>query len=248
MKFFILPLLLVLSIQAEARVFNINNEAFAAYFLATGGGSLLGTTSVDGESGTNVNFSGGTSYNYTGEFGFLYSTPYLGFRFGFELIKPFALSATANDGTSDLYSVTGSIVGYAPKFTVDVNLHRANRSRSFVTATIGNASVTMKNEYVLTAAGQTAFPGVVDHTAESKGSGTLLEASLGYEGLLADTTTMIVEFGYRQLKIENLNYTKDVTTFTGAQTSGSPVLNSSGTQRTLDLSGGFISIGFRFYM
>lgn len=245
---FILPLLLVVGVSAEARVFNVNNEAFAAYFLMTGGGSVLGTTAVDGESGTNVTFSGGTNYNYTGEFGFLYSTPYLGFRFGFEVIKPFALDSTANDGTSDLYSVTSALVGYAPKLTVDVNIHRANTSRSFLTATIGNASLTMKNEYTLTAAGQSAFPGVANHTTESKGDGILYAASLGYEGLLADTTTILVEFGYRQVKINNLNYTKDVTTFTGAQTSGSPVLNSSGTQRQLDLSGGFISLGFRFYM
>lgn len=242
------PLLFLFSLGAEARVFNVNNEAFAAYFLATGGSSSLGTSAVEGESGTNIAFSGGTNYNYTGEFGFLYSTPYFGFRFGFEIIKPFALESTANDGTSDLYSVTSTLVGYSPKLTVDFNIHRANTSRSFITASIGSASVTMKNEYVLTAAGQTAYPTVADHTAESKGDGTLMAASLGYEGLLADTTTILVEFGYRQLKINNLKYTKDVTTFTGAKTDGAEVLDSSGNQRALDFSGGFISIGFRFYM
>lgn len=245
---FFLPLLLLVCSSAQARVFNVNNEAFAAYFLATGGGSALGTSALDGESGASFTFSGGTNYNYTGEFGFLYSTPYVGFRFGFEVIKPFALGSSANNGASELYSVTSSLVGYAPKLTVDVNIHRATTSRSFVTATVGSASVTMKNEYTLTSAGQTAFPGVANHTAESKGDGILYAASVGYEGLLADTTTILAEFGYRQLKIDNLSYTKDVTTFTGAKTSGSPVLNSSGAQRTMDLSGGFLSIGFRFYM
>ncbi|MGZ3770886.1 MAG: hypothetical protein ACXVCP_12230 [Bdellovibrio sp.] len=248
MKSFFVSFLLLFSSAASARVFNVSSESFAAYFLATGGGSPLGTSAVQGESGTNINFSGGTNYNYTGEFGFVYSTPYLGFRFGFEIIKPFALDSTANNGTSDLYSVTSSLVGYAPKLGVDFNIHRANTSRSFFSAAIGSASVTMKNEYKLTAAGQSAFPGVTDHTAESKGDGTLLEASLGYEGLLADTTTFLVEFGYRQLKINNLKYVKDVTTFTGSKVNGDNVLNSSGVQRTLDFSGAFISIGFRFYM
>ncbi|MGZ3773486.1 MAG: hypothetical protein ACXVCY_10805 [Pseudobdellovibrionaceae bacterium] len=245
---FIFPILLMFATAAQARVFNINNEAFAAYFAMTGGGSSLGTSAVDDESGTGIKFTGGMKYNYTGEFGFLYAHPLVGLRFGFELIKPFTMESTANNGTSDVYSLTSTIVGYAPKLTVDLNIHRTETSRSFVTASVGSASVTMTNEYTLTSAGQTAFPGVSNHTAESKGSGTLLEASLGYEGILTDTTTMLIEFGYRQLKIGNLKYEKDVTTFTGAKGSGTDVLNSSGVERSLDLSGAFVSLGFRFYM
>ncbi len=65
---------------------------------------------------------------------------------------------------------------------------------------------------------------------------------------MTDTTTVVVEFGYRQLKVDNLKYSKDVTTFSGAKSSGDAVVTSSGEKRELDFSGGFISLGFRFYM
>lgn len=245
---FFLPLLILFSSSAQARVFNINKETSAAYFLVSAGGSQVGTAAVDGESGTNVSFSGGSNYNYSGEFGFLYSRPLASLRFGFEIFKPMALESTANNGTSDLYSVKGDILGYIPKLSLEVNVHGTPTYRSFVAVTVGSANITMKNNYVLTAAGQAAFPGVADHEAESKGSGTLLSASLGYEGILSDTTTVVVEFGYRQLKIDNLKYSKDVTTFSGSKTSGDALLDSSGNQRELDFSGGFIALGFRFFM
>ncbi|WP_413570739.1 hypothetical protein ACLWBD_14105 [Bdellovibrio sp. HCB117] len=247
MKFWLLPLLLLTS-TAQARVFNIQKETFAAYFLVSGGGSAIGTEGLDGEASSSINYSGGVNYNYSGEFGFLYSVRYLNFRFGFEILKPSTLDSTANNGTADLYSANSQILGYVPKVGVEVNLQSTASYRSFISATAGLASVTMKNAYTLTADGQTAFPGVADHTAESKGSGTSLQASLGYEGNLSDTTTILVEFGYRQLKIDNLKYSKDVTTFSGAKSSGDAVLNTSGEQRELDFSGGFISLGFRFYM
>lgn len=234
---------------AQARVFNINNESFAAYFLASGGGSQLGTSAVQGESGSNITFSGGTNYQYTGEFGFVYSRPYVSVRFGLEILKPPMLESTANDGTSDLYSVSSTALGYTPKLSLDFNIYRTNSNRSFISASVGSASVTLKNDYILTSAGQAAFPSVADHGTESKGSSTSYTASLGYEGLMTDTTTYLVEFGYRLLKIDNLKYTKDVTTFSGSKVSGDDVPpNSDGTQRSLDFSGGFIAIGFRFYM
>ncbi|WP_295905579.1 hypothetical protein [uncultured Bdellovibrio sp.] len=245
---FLLPLLILFSSSAQARVFDINKETFAAYFAVSGGGSQIGTSAVDGESGSGISFSGGSKYNYTGEFGFLYSRRFASLRFGFEILKPSALESTASNGTSDLYSAKSDILGYVPKLTLEVNVHGTNDNRSFISLTAGSASVTMKNDYVLTAAGQAAYAGVADHSVEAKGSGTLLGASLGYEGIMTDTTTVVVEFGYRQLKIDNLKYSKDVTTFSGAKTSGDSVLTSSGNQRDLDFSGGFISIGFRFYM
>ncbi len=248
MKNFLLPLfMLALGSTAQARVFNINKETFAAYFNVTGGGSAINTAAVENESGSGVNFSGGVKYNYTGEFGFLYSRPRASLRFGFEILKPSVLESTANNG-ADLYSAKSDILGYVPKLTFELNVHGTNTYRSFVSVTAGSANITMKNDYTLTAAGTAAYPGVTDHGVEAKGSGTLLSASLGYEGIMTDTTTVVVEFGYRQLKIDNLKYSKDVTTFSGAKTSGDPVLDSSGKQRELDFSGGFISLGFRFYM
>lgn len=232
---------------AQARVFDINKETFAGYFAAGGGSSALGITPLDKEAGTSITYSGSVNYNYSGEFGFLYSKSRLGLRFGIEILKPSALDSTASSSGSDYYTASNVILGFAPKLALEINLHGNQFSRSFISLAGGLASVTMKNEYTMTALGSSAL-GVSDHTAESKGSGTLLAAAMGYENILTDTTTIAVEFGYRQLKIEDLKYTKDVSTFGGSKASGDAVKNADGAARNLDLSGGFITIGFRFYL
>lgn len=232
---------------AEARVFNINKDNVAPYFLVTGGSSQIATSALDDEGNAGVTYAGGVNYNYSGEFGFLYSRSGASLRFGFEILKPTLLETTASNGTSDLYTVQSELLGYVPKLTVEVNLHSGNSYRSFISMSAGSASLTMKNTYVLTAAGQTAYAGVPDHTTESKATSTLLAASLGYEGLMTDNTTLIVEFGYRQLKFDNFVYSKDVTTFSGAKVSGDKVLTNTGADRAVDFIGGFLSLGFRFY-
>lgn len=248
MKYFWGLLFLLIPLATQARVFNIDKETAAAYFMMTGAGSQMGTNALNGESGAGVSFSGGTNYNYSGEFGFLYSRPYASLRFGLEIFKPSLLNSGATSGGTDLYSAQSDIMGFAPKISLEVNLNRGGSYRSFIALMAGAASITMKNDYVLTAAGQSAYPGVVDHSIEAKGSATLMAATLGYEGLLTDTTTIFVEFGYRQLKFESLKYTKDVTTFSGAKVSGDALVNAAGEPRSLDFSGGFIGLGFRFFL
>lgn len=246
--------LLVFSSLANARVFNINKERFAGYFSVTGGGSHIGANGISDAAGTGLEYSEETKYNFTGEFGFAYSLPKLTVRFGFEVFKPNVLSSTVANGTSDLYSAESSIQGFIPKLGIDVNLHGNAQSRSFINVSGGLADVKLNNDYALTTDGQALYSGVSDHSVEAKGSGTLLSASLGYEGLLSDTNTIVVEFGYRQLNINNLKYSRGATTFnpsgTGSTTvtSGDKVVKSDGSTRDLNLSGPFLSIGFRFYM
>lgn len=253
-RIFCFASLLVFSSLANARVFNINKERFAGYFSVTGGGSHIGSNGISDAAGSGLEYSEETKYNFTGEFGFAYSLPKITVRFGFEVFKPNVLSSTVANGSSDLYAVDSNIQGFIPKLGIDVNLHGNNQSRSFINLSGGLGDVKLNNDYTLTADGQTLYTGVSDHSIEAKGSGTLLSASLGYEGLLTDTNTIVVEFGYRQLNINNLKYSQGATTFspTGAGSttvaSGDKVVKSDGSTRDLNLSGPFLSIGFRFYM
>lgn len=238
---------LLLSSIAEARVFDISKDSMAPYFLFTGGSSAVGKSAYENEA-SGVDVSGNVGYNYSGEFGFMYSRKLVNLRFGFEILKPQKLdniSGTNSSGTQ-LYTETSDILAYAPKLSVDINLHGTNEFRSFVSLSAGYGSVTLKNSYSYTAAGSAAYPGV-DSSIEAKGTATLLAASLGYEGVLSDTTTYVFEFGYRSLKFDSLEYSKAFTTMTGAVSSGDPVMNGA-SKRSLDLSGGFLSLGFRFYL
>lgn len=240
---------LLISSSASARVFNINKETFAAYFNMTAGGSMIGTSALNGEAAANITYSGDVNYNYTGEFGFVYSRPAANLKFGFEILKPLNLAGSSASNGSELYTADSEILGYVPKLSAEINLQATNIYRSFLSLTAGAANITLKNAYDLTAAGQAAYPSVAaQHDIEAKGAATLLSAGLGYEGLLSDTTTIVAEFGYRSLKFDSLTYAKSTTTFSGSHNSGDQVLKTSGDKRSLDLSGAYISIGFRFYL
>lgn len=235
----------VLGARAEARVFNINSEKFASYFLVTGATSQIKQNAFANEVNTTTTYSGGeVALNYTGEFGFLYSTPNVSVRFGFELYKPSALKqVVANDGSNDTYSLASDITGYAPKIGIELNLQKTNVYRSFIHAYIGSGSVTLKNDYTIL-----NFAGVSDHSIDAKGSGSLYGGAIGVESHMTDTTTYIFEMGYRQLKFANMKYSKDVSTFSGGKNTGDPLTDTAGTARVLDFTGPYISLGFRFYM
>lgn len=239
-----LSLFLVMA-QAEARVFNMNNEKFASYFLISGASSQIKQNAFAGEAAATDTYSAEVANTYSGEFGFLYSTPAASLRFGFEVFKPSALKGVTatNSGGTDIYTLSSDITAYAPKLGIEINLQRTPTYRAFLSAFAGTGSVSYKNDYVIL-----NYPGVSDHSVEAKGSGTLYGGSLGVESHLTDTTTYIFEFGYRQMKVDNLKYSKDVATFSGNKTAGDEVLDAAGAKRVFDFTGGYISLGFRFYM
>jgi hypothetical protein len=248
MKLSLLVFLLLCPLMGEARVFDLNKETFAAYFMGTAGTSALGTGAVRGESGSTVAFSEESKTIYSGEFGFLYSLPQVSFRFGFEYLSPASMKdSVANNGTSDLYSVDSITQAYIPKITVEINVRGAGDQRSFVGLTAGAANFTLKNDYTLTAAGTAQWPGM-DTSVEGKGTGTMLAVALGHEGLLSDTTTYAFEFGYRYLKIEDLKYSSDTNVFGTSHSSGDAMKTQAGGARDIDLSGIYLGLSFRFYM
>ncbi|UYL08793.1 hypothetical protein B9G69_017255 [Bdellovibrio sp. SKB1291214] len=232
---------------AEARLFDINKESVAPYFTLMGGPSGVGKSGYENEA-SNITVSGDSKYVYGGEFGAVVSTRPMNLTFGIEFLKPNSVAGFSgvDTGGTQVYSGDSDILGYAPKVGIELNLHGDNESRSFVSASLGYVSVTLKNSYTLTAAGTAAYPGVAT-MIESKGTATEITAGLGYEGVLSEQTTYVFQFGYRQLRFDNLKYSHDYNTFNGAVSSGDTVKNGA-SNRELNLSGGYLSLGFRFYM
>ena len=240
-------LLLLVTTSAQARVFDINKEVFAAYFGFTDGLSVVGSSAFKNEAGASVTYSSQVNYNYSGEFGFLVSNPYMSARFGFEVIKPQVLEGlSASNASATLYNMSSEIFGYLPKFGLEFGLRRDNTSRSFFSANGGYGSLTLKNVYSLTAAGTAAYPGMAT-TLDAKGGAVMFGGSLGHEMLLSDTTTMLFEIGYRYFKVSNLKYSSGGSFFGATYAAGDDVQNT-GKAREIDLSGSYIGITFRFYM
>ena len=162
----------------------------------------------------------------------------VGLRFSFEVLKPQLLTEinASNVGTT-VYTFRSDFTGYAPKLGIEFNAYKSPSSRVFLLGYTGTASVSYKNDYA-------------DHTEEGKGTQTLYGGSVGYEGFLTDTTTYMIDVGYRTLNFDKIDYAKDVAVGIDGQAhaAGAPVLDINGQQRTLNFSGAYIGIGFRFYL
>ncbi|MES3039039.1 MAG: hypothetical protein V4736_14120 [Bdellovibrionota bacterium] len=220
-------------------------ESFASYLLINGGNSNLGSKALDGESSAGV-FSKTVDRNMGGEFGFVYLQQRFALRFGFEFLKPDRLegtSASTSSGSAELYKVDSEVIGYIPKVGAEIHLLQFENQRVYLQGTVGLASVTLKNAYTDVTIAPTA-----SHTVEAKGTGNLIQGGIGYEVYVFDKTTFATELNYRSLVIDNLKYSKSVTTFSGAKFDGQDYVGASGAQRTLDFTGYYISIGFRWWL
>ncbi|MFP5519137.1 MAG: hypothetical protein ACLGGX_04495 [Bdellovibrionia bacterium] len=250
MKWFWFIVLIFLSTNVQARVFNLTQEKFASYLILGGGPSGTGKTFFEGETASSLEYSKGYSLDTSGEFGFMWASQYLNLRLGLEFISPAVLKGVeATSGTTVLYEIESKISGYVPKVGVEFNLQSTPRTRSFAFFNYGSGSITVDNTYDLTADGLAAFPGVVDHVLKMKGSAQHLSGGLGFEGFFSDTTTYIFEIGYRAMNFDKLTATETVTTFSNqVYDSGDVVKFANGDNRVLNMSGYFLNLGIRIYL
>lgn len=237
---------------AFSRVFDINKESFAAYLRGQYALAQQGDIPFAPSSGSGTTFSDSYSYNLAYEFGFVYATRFVNWRFGFEVIKPTDLrgiKGTNSTGSTDYYTVTNTISAYIPKIGLEFNLKNWSASRIYASVDYGMATANVQNSYTFTAAGSTQYPTPgADFREEVVGTGTSIESSLGFETLLSDTTTVVLEGGYRTLEINGFKHNVDATTFRGAVSKGDQALNADGSERSLSLSGGYAALVLRIWI
>lgn len=237
-----------LSSETFARVLDLNQEKFSSYlFFNEAQANLKDSPWINESTATASDNSYSTSLGGVmgGEFGFTYKVQTVAWRFGFEIIKPQKLkSINASLSGTTLYQIDSDVTGYAPKIGLEISPWRTPRQRVFIFGYYGSATIMLKNEYTNVTISPTA-----DHTVEMSGSGTLAGGGLGYEIGMLDTTSFVLEAAYRSLKISEFKYTKNVTTFSGAVTSGATAYLIDGTtKRSVDLSGFYVTVGFRFWL
>lgn len=236
--------LLLLPVIVEARVFDINSEKLASYLVFNMAMSGAPKAAFENEANTSYLYDKSVKYNMGSDFGILYATSFLNYRFGFEILKPDVLQKiTASNGGTTVYQIDSQAVAYAPKLGVEINLRRENNNRSYAFGYMGTASLNVKNSY----SGSTIAP-LGAHSVEMSSSAQLIGYGIGQEGFMTDTTTYLFEVGYRQLNFNSLKYKSDVTTFSGSKTSGSKVVDVDGNAREINLGGYYLSLGFRIYM
>lgn len=235
---------------AEARVFQMGSEHFATYLRGQYQTAGQKDESFAPSGGTGATYDSSYTANMSYEFGFIYATPAVNFRFGFEVIKPTDLKDIkgSSSGGTTWYTLSDNISGYAPKIGLEISLKKWGNSRIYVNGDYGYATVNVQNSYTFTTAGTTQFPGMSDFREEVEGTGSLIESSLGYEFLLSDTTTLVLDAGYRALQIDSFTHKQAVKTFQGTVAKGDTAKNTDGSNRTLNLSGAFASLWLRFWI
>lgn len=247
-RFFVLSLVLS-SLSANARVFDINSESFAAYFKFNYSPSTLKKTTYEKVSPFGETFSGDITAIYGGEFGFVYSARYLNLRFGLEVVRPPTLAVVAsNSSGTKLYDLSSEITAVIPKIGIEYNIRQWRESRLYLNGNYGLGNIGMTNSYTFTATGAASPMNGVEYTEEGRGTATLAEGSLGLETLMFDTTTLVLEAGYRQLNFTTLTHNRSATTLNGSKVKGDAMLNTDGTARTVNMTGSYAGLMFRFWI
>jgi hypothetical protein len=226
--------------------------SFAPYIRGTAGDAWthqeafiqeLGATQVDGT----------VQYSFSGELGFMFRVaPRINMRLGAEVFEPEPITNAngANSSGTSLLTMNSNIFVFNPQVAVEVVATTfKSGNRILVTGGVGDAFVNLKNDYNVTAAGQTAL-GLGSFTETATGQDINFFSSVGYEFYMVDHILGMLEVGYRYFHVNDLNHSQNEKTFAqqSGATSGSPLLNSDGSQRTFDLSGVFVGLSFRFYI
>lgn len=243
MKTALLFFIIFTGLVTQARVLSLSDEKFASYFSLEGGTSVLASSPYDENLASVTSFSQEYKTSLGGEFGFIYSSPYIAWRFSFNILKPSKLKETrAFAGTNVEYIVESDITTIAPKLGIEIHLNKKPNYRFFLFGNLGSSNLTMSNTYT------SATGGVADHTVQAKSSATETGGGIGFESSFVDTTAIVIELGYRNLKFKEVKYSKDVTTFQGAKTAGDMLMNLNGENKSLNFSGYYACIGFRFWL
>jgi hypothetical protein len=152
-------------------------------------------------------------------------------------------------------TVSSGVTAFIPTATIEYNFISGNFAKVFLGVGAGYATVKFSNDYVMTDAGDTQYFGGVgdnDYSIAASGSGIEAHAALGAEILAVDNVTISMDIGYRMLEISKFKYTNDATIISGsgsaAVANGETVLETTGKRKTIDLSGAFVGISFRFYL
>jgi hypothetical protein len=235
--------------RAEARVFDLKSERVAIYLGGTFGSSNASDSAYGSSSGTGTLTDKKVQTATSGEVGLFLAFDRFNLRIGGEYLMPRELkgiNGTDANGNA-LFSLDSSIGALVPMVNVELLPYKGQNTRALLGFGYGVAIASFDNQYTMTSAGKTAL-NVNDFKESATGVSPLLQTYLGFEFLFADSVTATIQGGYRWCNIKTSKSTEDATAITGAQKKGDDVVNMDGGPRSMDLSGGFVGINFRFYL
>ncbi len=238
---------IIFTSSLEARVFDFKNSSFGAFVGGSYGPSVAADMAYAGSSGSGVGFDQTEQSNYSGEFGFLASTKQFNFKVYAEYLFPKHLSNVtgSNAAGTSLYNLDTSVSALIPTAVVEFAIKTGTTWRWLVGGGYGFAIANLVNKYTFTTAGQSFGLSNFDETASSTAP-----LYLGYTGIefqFTDIATIMLTAGYRYLRLDPWLSSETVTGFAGREAAGSTLVNRDGSNRSVNMSGPFGGICFRFY-
>ncbi|MES2767976.1 MAG: hypothetical protein V4596_02430 [Bdellovibrionota bacterium] len=241
--------LLLFSIETQARVFNITESSFATYFKGSYGLSNIKKDPYGKSSGAQTEFSDSVDFNWGGEIGFVFPSKDYSFKVGMAIIAPHSPSGIKgkDSGGAELMSLDSSVYGFFPVAHFEYYVAKNNFGRTYISFGGGYGKVSLKNDYTLTAAGDALYSTPNSFSEKSSQYTYLIETSVGYEMSFVQAVTVTFDLGYRYSAARKLKYDGAGDDFSDGHAEGDQVLDSDGKSKTLDLGGVFTGLSFRFY-
>ncbi len=234
---------------SEARVFNFQSETFSAYFGGTFGSSLAGASAFRSSSGIDTQFDKTVQTAASGEAGLAIALSNVSLRLGVEYLMPRSLEGVIGTDLSGtkLFDLNSDLSAWIPTVSLEIQAYKTSSSRVLFGAGYGIAFVGMDNDYKFTPSGQSAL-GVGDYKESSKTQANMGQIYVGYEFHFADAVTAVLHAGARTLKASDFRSLKETNAISGQQTENGQIRDMNGDLRSVDLSGAFVGLNFRFYL
>jgi hypothetical protein len=243
----------VFSMIVEARVFDMQTSQFGTYLKTSYAPWASWQVPFSQSSGTEVNWTDGFSKLTAYEFGMMYNTSQLTWRFGIEIVQPSNLTGVSgqDSGSGTVYYTLDSTMSVInPKAGIEFNLKTWPQSRLWMYFDYGLGNLTLSNTFRFTAAGTgwAQYPGA-NFREEIKGNVGNYSGAFGFESILNDTTTWCLEIGYRMMDLTGLTHNVAATNFQGAVTPGSPAMQNGGALgREINMTGPYAAFQFRIWV
>lgn len=236
---------------SEARVFDFKEKNLSAVLDGAFGLSLMGQEGFAANKGSNVALSESLDYMQSGRIGFGYNAhEFLNLLFVLEVLKPMSIKGASGTNLSgtELYTFSSSALILNPSVFIEYSYSKMGNVRYFIFLGAGMAQLTMDNQYEINSTGESEL-GVSSYTEKLKGTSTNGSLGFGLEAHFVDTATFSLYSGYRIFQVKELKHSSTVTTYAeGDVAEGDTVYNGDGSKRTMDLSGPYVGMGFRFYI
>lgn len=244
---------LIASHVAQAKVFNFARNSYATYLRGGYGNNNAGKGAYQPGFPATVTFpdNNGMYQDYQGELGFAWTVSNsMTFRLGAEVLYP--MMQVDNNGKNavgnPLVIAQNQVFALIPQLDLEIYFANKNSFRAYFGAGGGYAYATVKNSIAFTAAGNAAFPGLVNYTEEGTGYNIYGRAFLGFEFAFFDNVGFSVDAGYKYLRVDNFYSVRNTVTCLRTYIVGDKLMNNDGTARTVDFSGAYIAGTFRFYL